>query len=177
MDFDPVLARQLWDDTRAETNTVQKGLLLEETAKYLFETLANFKVQLRLTGLGGEVDLLLRSQHPDDLLHRELGTYVLVECKNRESAMTSTEVRNFAGKVRFAGCRSGVLFSRTGITGGGRTTLRHAAYVVRTTYHRDGTILLLVNDDDVDSVIDGRLAFVNLLQRRYEEIRFDLDIA
>src|SRR5690349_9872277 len=149
MDFDRVLARQLWAETTAETDADEKGKLLEETAAYLFESLASFSVQFRLKGLAGEVDLVLRSREPDNLLHREIGTYVLVECKNRSTAMTTPEIRNFAGKVRFAGCRSGVLVSRTGITGSGGTTLRNAAYVVRTTYHRDGTILLLIGNADI----------------------------
>jgi hypothetical protein len=82
-----------------------------------------------------------------------------------------------AGKVRFAGCRSGVLVSRKGVTGTRGTTLRNAEYVIRTTYHRDGTILLLIDDDDMEAVIARRVGFVELLHQRYEQIRFDLDVA
>jgi hypothetical protein len=177
MDFDPVLATQLWEDTKDETDSAEKGKLLEDTVGYLFESLANFDVRFRLKGLAGEVDLVLRSRDPDEVLPREIGTYVLVECKNRSEAMTTAEVHNFAGKVRFAGCRSGVLVSRKGVTGTRGTTLRNAEYVIRTTYHRDGTILLLIDDDDMEAVIARRVGFVELLHQRYEQIRFDLDVA
>ena len=104
----------------------------------------------------------------------ELGTYVLVECKNTDRAIGSSDIRNFSAKVRYAGCSAGVLVAREGLTGTRRDAVANATYAVRKAYHRDGTVLIVVTGDDLTRVIDGRTRFVDLLEQRYEEIRFDL---
>jgi hypothetical protein len=174
MNFDRVLAQQLWAEATSAATAYQRGKLLELTVAYFFVTHGGFDVRLRLTGLDSEFDLLLRSRDPDARVHRELGSYILVECKNTDTRTSASKVRNFSAKVRYAGCRSGVLVSRTGLTGTRPDSVGYAAYAVRKAYHRDGSIIVLMDGDDIQEVIDGSLGFLDLLERRYEEIRFDL---
>jgi hypothetical protein len=173
--FDRELARQLWNVAQTATDSYLKGKALELTAAYLFVAVAGFEVQLRVLGLDAEFDLILRSPTPDDPLHRVLGTYALVECKNTKAKTSAKQVRNFSAKVRFAGCTSGVLVTRAGLTGSGGGAVSNAAYAVRKTYHRDGSIILLIDGHDIQRVVDGRIGFRDLLVQRYEEIRFDLE--
>jgi Restriction endonuclease len=173
--FDRELARQLWEVAKTAANSNLKGKALELTAAYFFVAVAGFEVRLRVLGLDSEFDLILRSPSPDDPVHRVLGTYVLVECKNTRDKTAASEVRNFSAKVRFAGCTSGVLVTRAGLTGRGGGTVSDAAYAVRKSYHRDGSIILLIDGEDIQRVVDGRVAFRDLLVQRYEEIRFDLE--
>jgi len=175
MIFDRELARQLWEVARTATDANVKGKALELTAAYFFVAAAGFDVRLRVVGLDSEFDLILRSPDPDDPIHRALGTYVLVECKNTKDRTSASEVRNFSAKVRFAGCTSGVLVTRAGLTGRGRGAVSSAAYAVRKTYHRDGSIILLIDGNDIQRIIDGGIDFRDLLVQRYEEIRFDLE--
>jgi hypothetical protein len=172
--FDRELARQLWAATQSETRAQTKGELLELTVAYLFVTLAGFDVRLRVTGLDSEFDLLMRARDPDDTLVREIGSYVLVECKNTAAKTSASEVRNFSAKVRYASCRTGVLVARQGLTGNRGPSVGAAAYAVRKTYHRDGLILLLLDGNDIEAVVERRVDFHDLLVQRYEEIRFDL---
>jgi hypothetical protein len=174
MIFDRELARQLWAAARTATDPTQKGKLLELTSAYFFVALADFDVRLRALGLDSEFDLILRSRDPDNRVHRELGRYVLVECKNTDAKTSASEVRNFSAKVRYARCTSGVLVTRAGLTGARGDSVSDATYAVRKTYHRDGSIILLINGDDIQGVVDGLADFRDLLVQRYEEIRFDL---
>jgi hypothetical protein len=125
-------------------------------------------------GLDSEFDLILSSRNLDDPVHRELGSYVLVECKNTDKRVSASQVRNFSAKVRYARCTSGVLVTRTGLTGEQGQGVIHAAYAARKTYHRDASVIVLIDGSDIQSVIDGRVGFRDLLMQRYEQIRFDL---
>jgi hypothetical protein len=174
MIFDSELARQLWRATQTASASTDKGKLLELTAAYLFTSLADFDVRLRVRGLDSEFDQILRSRNPDDRVHRELGRYVLVECKNTDDKTSASEVRNFSAKVRYAGCTSGVLVTRAGLTGVRNGAVRDAAYAVRKAYHRDGLVIVLIDGRDIEDVIEGRVAFSELLVQRYEAVRFDL---
>jgi hypothetical protein len=149
MIFDLELARQLWAAAQRATDSNQKGKLLELTSAYFFVTLAGFDVRLRARGLDSEFDLILSSRNPDDPVHRELGRYVLVECKNTDEKVSAGEVRNFSAKVRYARCTSGVLVTRAGLAGERGRAVSDAAYAVRKTYHRDGSIILLIDGSDI----------------------------
>ena len=99
---------------------------------------------------------------------------MLVECKNTQEKTTASEVRNFSAKVRFAGCTTGALITRSGLAGSVARGVSDAAYAVRKAYHRDGLIVLVVDGSDLQTVIDAQVDFLDLLTQRYEEVRFDL---
>jgi hypothetical protein len=62
-------------------------------------------------------------------------------------------VREFSARVRFAGCSSGVLMSREGFTGQDSADAEDAIYSARKTYHRDGTVLLLLRGEDIEAAL------------------------
>jgi Restriction endonuclease len=172
--YDPVLGRLLWSHVQTVDDRNAKGRLFEYLVGYLFETLGHYEVRSRVIGLASEHDLLVRSGTPDEGLHRELGSYLLVECKNQRDAVGSRDVRAFAGNVRYASCRSGVLASTSGISGRHGAGVENAEYVVRTVYHRDGTILLVLGPDAIDAVVTENRTLLDVLTELYEAIRFDL---
>jgi hypothetical protein len=97
---------------------------------------------------------------------------VLVECKNWERRVGAPDIKKFAANVRAASCHSGIVATRTGITG--RTDeLTDARYTIRRHYHRDGIVIIVLAEDDVDRMIHGQVAVPDLLLSKYEAIRFD----
>ena len=68
MRFDRVLADQIWNAALVETDVNRRGRLLELLVAYCFVSLANYDARLRVRGLDGEVDLILRGKDPDSHL-------------------------------------------------------------------------------------------------------------
>lgn len=139
---------------------------------YLFWTSGEYHVQQRRArGLDAEVDLRVRAISPEKTPHPDLGTYLLVECKNTQKPSGAAVVKKLATEVRLARCRCGVLVALAGITG--NTDGRDAAYTVRKLFHADGTIILVIDFACLESLVRQSRQLLDVLVERYEAIRFD----
>lgn len=150
----------------ANTND-EKGDRFEVLVAYLLRTLGGYESRGQVQTLDGENDLLLRdvSDRPS-----VLGEYVLVECKNWADPVGAPALKKFAQDVRSASCHSGIFVARSGITG---TDHRDARYAVRKSYHRDGVVIMVLDDRDVQRVLMREVDLPDFLRSRYEQIRFD----
>ena len=151
--------------------TQNGGRLLEVLVGYLFWTSGEYTVRGSTRGLDAEIDLRVRAMSPAKPPHHDLGGYLLIECKNKTRKTGAADVKKFATDVRLAGCRCGVLISVAGVTG--TATSRDAAYTIRKLYHADGTVIVVIDAQQLDNIVDQRTMLVDALRAGYEAIRFD----
>lgn len=170
--FDVLLAKQLWSAARDNNLSKQeRGDLLEILAGYILMTQGRFITSRKVICIDGEIDLLARNMATADPLIQELGTYLLVECKNWTRKVNSQTVKSFVANLKSASCHSGILYSQKGVTG--VKTNRSGMYTIRKFYHRDNIIVIVFNEIDISDLVDGRVSLSYLLLRKYEQIRFE----
>jgi hypothetical protein len=74
-------------------------------------------------------------------------------------------------------CKAGILFSSQGIAGESAATtgddVRYAALTLLKAYQRAGRIVIVLSEQDFQAASRGD-NFIRLLQKAYEEVRFDI---
>ena len=110
-----VLLKQI--ETALNTkNTYAKGVLWEEVAKYVLDNIDGWKVTGRRVHAGSqEIDLSVVNISLDDELW-QLGSYILVECKNWKRHVDIPQIRNIAYISTMKGNKTALLFAANGIT-------------------------------------------------------------
>jgi len=153
------------------------GKDLEALAGYLLGCIPGFEVTMNVETRDSEVDALIRNSGPRYDFREDLGTYFPVECKDWSKPVGSQEVGWFVNKLLTQECKAGILFSSRGITGEGTTTggedLRYAALTLLKAYQRAGRIVIVLSEEDFRAASQGN-NLIRLLQKSYEEVRFDI---
>jgi hypothetical protein len=169
--WDSLLFEILIEQIEKSSNTSDSGKYLEFLSAYLFFTFGKFEVFRNTISLHAEHDLKIRNLITDDPILELFGRYLLVECKNWEDKPDSSIIKKFISNVRFARCNTGILITKKEVTG---TTRRDSAwYVIRAEYHRDNVIVIVITKKDLKQIAKGEISFLELLKKRYEQIRFD----
>lgn len=175
-----VLQFLLWDNLFFETlvkevestNTSNyAGSYLEFLSAYLFFTSGRFEVFSNTISLHAEHDLKIRNLITDDPILELLGRYILVECKNWKKSPNSSVLKKFISNVRFSRCNTGILITKKEVSG---TTRKDSAwYVIRAEYHKDNVIIIVITLKDLKQIAKEKISFLELLKKRYEQVRFD----
>jgi hypothetical protein len=101
----------------------------------------------------------------------ELGRYFLCECKDWEKPADVTTVIKFAGVLRSAKCRFGILFSKNGISG--ESEARYAQRELLKIFQQDDLTIVVFSQTDLLRVSRGANFFSDL-RNKYEHVRLDL---
>ncbi len=101
----------------------------------------------------------------------ELGRYFLCECKDWDKPADVTAARKFAGVLRSAKCRFGIIFSKNGISGETRT--KSAERELLKIFQQDDVAVIAFSESDLTRVASGA-NFIAVLRAKYEQIRLDL---
>lgn len=165
--FLEILIKEIVD----ENITNDFGKYLEFLSAYLFFTIGKFEVFANTTSFHAEHDLKVRNLITDDPILGLLGRYLLVECKDWDNKPDSTVVKKFISNVRFARCDTGILITKKEVTGATRKD--SAWYVIRAIYHKDNIVIIVITLKDLKQLAQGKIGFLELLKKRYEQIRFD----
>ncbi|MBI2012231.1 hypothetical protein HYS91_05700 [Candidatus Daviesbacteria bacterium] len=175
-----VLQFLLWDnlffntlirEIKSKNIAKDAGKYLEFLSAYLFSISGRFEVFINSISLHAEHDLKIRNLIKDDPILELLGRYLLVECKNWENKPDSSILKKFISNVRFARCDTGILITKKEITG---TMRRDSAwYVIRAEYHKDNVIIIVITLNDLEQIAQEKISFLELLKKKYEQIRFD----
>lgn len=112
-----------------------------------------------------EYDLIIQNSA---LSLKEFGRYIPVECKLYKNTVKFPEVVKFIYKVRNSGCRVGFIFAQNGITSGVRNE------IIRDSYFLDNVTVLVLTKDDIVATLSGVINLLQLLNTKYEQIRFNL---
>ena len=151
----------------------QQGDVLEELTAYLFGTIRGFEVLGESRAPDTQNDLLVRNSHQDPAV-ASLGAYLLIECKNWGKQVKAPTVREIAGRLQAAGVKTGVLVSRSGISGSKVKNARTGARLANSKeFAQDGTSIIVLTDTQVRSLASGNESLVTVLLALFEDVRFD----
>lgn len=133
----------------ARTN-LEKKRSLEDLAEYVLNSVSGLEViSKNPRGPSEEIDLIVANESKNELFRR-FGSLLLVECRHRRKPATSSDIRDFSGKMRSLSIKTGILFSLKGITGNkydAQSALRDAK--------KDGRNIIVLNMNDLREISEG----------------------
>ena len=144
--FDPVKYSTLLEGCNAPTNH-DKGMALEDLAAYLLDTLSSWKLAgRRVRADDCEIDLCYVNV---SLCQKDwdLGSMLLVECKNRVEITGVSVLRNLSFVMDAKGAKTGVIISLSGFTKVVKEQVLRLAM--------QGKIIILLDADDLMEIADG----------------------
>jgi len=160
---------QMLYDAYSAKGSQNKGDLLEDVAEYLFKSLNLVSVRDRnLRTKSGEIDLVLEytgGESPN--LFEYQSRFVLVECKNVGSSVSSKEVGHFEKKMEESESSLGILIAWNGISG--QESGKNAQRYVDNSNHD----IVVLTAEDLYRILDGESLY-ELIDEIIYSIRFDL---
>jgi hypothetical protein len=155
------------DSVKSAVTKAEKKNSLENLSKLLFNSIEGFTVKPNKRTSTSEIDRIVRnySSHP---LLASLGNHILIECKNWTVPVDSKSIRDFVGKIEDHKYKCGILLSKNGITGSAR---KDAVGTIRDKFRDKGIFVLVFADSDLLEISDGQNP-IDILERKYEEVRF-----
>lgn len=175
LEFTKAIASRFLSSVREVAPTTKAaGDRLEHLMAYLFAVERGFEVVGSTRSPDSQNDILIRNRHDDGAIS-SLGDYLIVECKNWQKPVGAGVVREFAGRLRAAKVKTGVLVSKSGITGqkkkGRGTGAREA---ISKEYQQNSTAVLIVDEAGILELVAGRLKLSMELLEQFESVRFDI---
>ncbi len=146
------------------------GQALERLAHYLISCVPGFRARMRMRTLSTDYDVYCAVEGPTFDFRSELGSYFLTECKDWSDTVGVTHVVKFAGVLRSAKCRFGIIFSKNGISGQGDTKYADRE---RLKIQQDGITIVSISRTELDEVAAGA-NFFSIVRDLYERERLDL---
>lgn len=151
----------------------EKGGALEDLAFYLLALLPGCGPRRNVLDedLASESDIVVRNLNQVANLTAELlGRHFLVECKNWEKRVGVRDVGYFLYRMRLTHARFGIIFSKSGISGGDEGKAARA--LIRRAFHEDGSVCVVVDDRDLANLAQGKGSFWWMLLEKIEKLRF-----
>lgn len=148
-----------------------KGVALELLAEYLMQSMPGCRTVRRARTKSTEFDLVCSMEGYDLDFRSELGRYFVCECKDWAKPAGFDTIAKFCRVLDSVKAKFGILFSRNGISGAG-TSLNAEREQLKVFQDR-GMVIVVVDADDLEAVAQGE-NFVNILRRKYEQVRLDL---
>ena len=148
------------------------GKALEYLSAYLMACMPGVKTRIGVRSKASEYDVICSMDGFQTDFRSEFGRYFLCECKDWAKAKADfTVLAKFCRVLDSVKAKFGVLFSRNGLTGEKRGT--HAYLEQIKVFQDRGTVIVVVDADDIDTVLKGA-NFIQLLRNKYERVRLDL---
>lgn len=169
----PSYFRALWDRVSKQDQTsVKKGNSLEELASYIFTLVPGWVPRRNALqdDSSYETDLIVSNlSRRGNLTSELLGRHFLVECKNWNNSVGAKEVGYFLYRMRLTHAKFGVILTSSKITGEDE---KDARALIRRAFHEDGNICIVLNNDDLKNLLDGKSSFWGILLEKIERLRF-----
>lgn len=147
------------------------GQSLEILTSYLLGSIPGIRSKYRQKTKSSDLDVINIIEGNFGDYRNEVSRYFICECKDWESTIGSSIIRDFQSKILSKKTNFGILFSKKGITGNGKDT--DAQNEIRTAYQGSGIVILDVSLPDLKLLIEGANLIV-LLRGKYERLRLDL---
>lgn len=151
--------KNLIKDLEEGTN-YEKGIHLEEIANYFIECIEGLNVSARRKKIENqEIDLCCYNVSENGLLW-ELGTIVLVECKNYKKPVETKEIRSMIYLMEAKGVNTFILFARNGVTSGAKAEIRKQLI-----YERN---IIVIDEKDLQRIRDN-IKPIQILEEKIAE--------
>jgi hypothetical protein len=148
-----------------------RGLKLERLAHYLLSAIPGCRARMRMRTPSTDYDVVgFLDGHFVDF-RADLGRYFICECKDWSRKTDFTAIAKFARVLESAKARSGIIFSKEGISGEGKGT--DAERELLKLFQDRGIAVLVVSLTDLQEVAKGR-NFIEILRSKYDAVRLDL---
>lgn len=147
------------------------GRELEILAEYLMSCLPGCRTQRRKRSGSTDYDMICAMEGLELDFRSELGRYFVCECKDWSLPADFTTMAKFCRILDSIKSRFGVLFSKNGITGAGKT--RDAERERLKVFQDRGIVIAILGLSDLESVASGA-NLITLLRKQYETVRLDL---
>jgi hypothetical protein len=143
---------------------------LERLASYELSCVPGFDVEMQRRTDASIFDVLIRLRGQFVDFRKELGTYMIGECKDLEKPVGTESIAYLAQNLTFHECSAGILFSWKGISGS--EDMKFATLTVLRAYHHGGKFILVLAEEDFWNAAAG-VPLQEILRERYEQVRFD----
>ena len=161
---------QLIEDPGAEVKTQKKkGDLLEDLGEVLLGSpyckLHGRNVRTKTA----ELDLIFRVKKLQETLFGSFSDLLIIECKNWSAKMSTKEVRSLSTKMEEIKAKTGIIFSKQGVTGKDNTS--DARGFIRDCWRDKDQIIMVFDLKDLVSVIKNGKGLYSLLEERFHSVR------
>jgi hypothetical protein len=147
------------------------GENLERLAAYVLESMPGCRTTRRKRSYSTDYDIVCSLDGLEVDFHSELGRYFVCECKDWKSAANFGTMAKFCRVLDSVKSRFGILFSKKGISGKGKT--KNAEREQLKIFQDRGMVIVIIDQDDLERVARGD-NFINLLREKYQRVRLDL---
>lgn len=147
------------------------GQVLERLSDYLISSIPGFRTYRRQLTPSTDYDIVCSIEGAGLDFRGELGRYFLCECKDWSRPVDFTAIAKFCRVLDSTKSKSGILFSREGISGA-KATLDAERERLKVFQDR-GMVILVITRLDMDDVAGGENLIV-MLRKKYEQVRLDL---
>ena len=148
-----------------------KGETLEVLAEYLMSCMPGCRTRRRERSNSSDYDIVCAMEGFELDFRSELGRHFVCECKDWASAADFTTMAKFCRVLDSIKSRFGILFSRSGITGSGKTQFAEREQLK--VFQDRGIVIVVLSLSDLQAVANGA-NLITLLRNRYETVRLDL---
>ena len=150
------------DSALSTEDPYQRGLLWENVAEYVLDNIDGWRVTGRRVRAGSqEIDLSVANVSLDDELW-QLGSYILVECKNWKKHVNVPQVRNIAYISSMKGNKTALLFAANGVTKDAREEIERLAGT--------GIYIIVIDSYDLKN-IETQLDCKTTILRKYTDLK------
>ncbi|MPZ06042.1 MAG: hypothetical protein GEU26_06425 [Nitrososphaeraceae archaeon] len=159
--------KKLFEEVRNESNQAKRGYKFEQVIRAVFLLVPRLKITSNnINDRIEEIDIQVRN-HNRKHVWADFDDVVFIECKYLKQKATAADVRNFLGKLRKNRRKTGIFVSVTGFTG--RDEMEGARGEVKTSFVRDGTHVVILDEADLDDIFRCR-DVSELIDDRYTDI-------
>lgn len=152
--------------------------LWEQFAAFILSSIDGFEPITNLRPGDGtyEFDIIIRNHSKNELFVSNLGDYIGVECKylKEEKKVNVKEIDHFASKLNYHNMKTGIIFSKTPISGWENNVGEQYGKLVQTKiFNRNDIIVFDINIKDIMKILDGK-NLLELIIEKYEGVRLGL---
>jgi hypothetical protein len=147
------------------------GATLERLAEYILSCMPGCRTARRRRSHSSDYDIVCSVEGLEVDFRSELGRYFVCECKDWQSPAGYTTMAKFCRVLDSTKSRFGILFSKKGISGEGRTV--DAEREQLKVFQDRGMVIVVIDQSDLEHIARGG-SFINLLRAKYERVRLDL---
>ena len=147
------------------------GEALELLAEYLMSCMPGCRIRRRQRSGSTDYDIVCAMEGFDVDIRSELGRYFVCECKDWSRSADFTVLAKFCRVLDSTKSRFGVLFSKNGISGTGKTEFAEREQLK--VFQDRGIVIVVLTLNDLESVASGG-NLISLLRKQYEIVRLDL---
>lgn len=148
-----------------------QGDILERLAEYILSCMPGCRTTRRQRTESTDYDIICSMEGFEVDFRSEFGRYFVCECKDWGNPADFTTLAKFCRVLDSVKSSFGILFSKSGISGEGKT--KYAEREQLKVFQDRGMVIIVIDNNDLRYVAAGG-NLINLLRIKYEGVRLDL---